>query len=89
MKSNSLFAVLAVLAVLAFLPESGVDNKSTRYIKLMSDLDPQSVHSIEVDPKLGEKILINKKADVWKVDSYNNFPADPLKSLNFYKICFS
>ena len=88
MKPNSLFAVLAVLAVLAFLPESGVDNKSTRNLKLMGNLDPQSVHSIELEPKLGEKIVIVKKADIWKVDSYNNFPADPNKVSKFLQNLF-
>ncbi len=88
MKPNSLFAILVVLAVLAFLPESGVDNKSTRNLKLMSDLDPQSVHSIELEPKLGEKVVIVRKGDAWKVVSYNNFPADPAKVSKFLQNLF-
>lgn len=88
MKPNSLFAVLAVLAILAFLPESGVDNQSTRNLKLMSDLDPQSVYSIELNPKFGEQILIARTGDVWRVESYNGFPADPVKISKFLQNLF-
>ena len=88
MKPNSLFAVLAVLAVLAFLPESGVDNQSTRNLKLMSDLDPQSVYSIELNPKFGEQVLVARTGDVWRVESYNGFPADPAKVSKFLQNLF-
>ncbi len=80
--------MLAVLAVLAFLPESGIENKSTRNLKLMDGLDPQSVHTIEVAPKLGDKIVITKQDEIWKVASYNQFPADPLKVSKFLQNLF-
>ena len=34
-----------------------MDNQSTRNLKLMSDLDPQSVYSIELNPKFGEQSI--------------------------------
>ncbi len=80
--------VLAVLAVLAFLPENSVENKSTRNVQLMDGIDPQVVHSIEINPKLGEKLVISKLGDVWKVESYNQFPADPLKVSQFLQKLF-
>lgn len=88
MKSNSLFAILAVLAVLAFLPESGKSDVNTRNAKVLSKTDPADVTRIRITPKIGESLIMSKQADIWNVESYNNFPADPSKISQFLQNLF-
>lgn len=79
MKPNSLFAILAILGIIAFLPESDKPDTGTRHVKLLSDLNPADLARIKITPKLGDSVELVRKGDTWNVESYNNFPADPSK----------